>query len=585
MIHFACLISFSTNTSLLISQRVKLYFLILRKIDMNNSTKLTAAIALLLGSQAAFALTPWQDSTPDLVIYTSGGAAQDKAYGEVVKKTLAAEGTLDIFDDVNPKNGNVGSRWTSYYFIGNDKLGAGLQGKKILLEKRIAGAAGYGVVPVVGKVPIEHLNILGAKAADWTANGEGQWKAEITSSNGSKYLTKKVSDAGFLGIDPNSLLKPNTENYPTPVNEVITGKPEPKWPTNIKAVPNLFSIIPTGGLVYGVGVTQDLYQVLQVAQKRAGILPSTAKVGGYSDADLPTLNRNVLGSFFAGKIGNWEQFKFVDKTDGDKVKSLLDPDVLKEAGVSAPPKNSEKLTPVGVGRRNNGAAIGAVAYAKLLNYPGVAGSIAPAKATPNKATDEDASLPIVKSPTGTSDTGNLLKDWQNGTNVSGYNNVVDGAGNARRWGLAFNSADRNNAVKADGTGGDAWRYIKVDGYAPTLENVAAGNYPLWAEGAFLYGKKNANDKNWESKTKLLKALADDLGSPTVANLVNTTQAWGKTGIFATTADPRGFVNDVPFDDANPVVPFSHIGTDGIVHLEISPVAAPAANGDLALQLK
>jgi hypothetical protein len=559
-----------------------------KKAYMKHTTKLSLTISLLLGSQAAFALTPWTD-TPEITIYTSGGAAQDKAYGEVVKKTLAASGTLDIFDDVNPKNGNVGSRWTSYFFIGNDKLGAGLAGKKILLEKRIAGAAGYGVVPVVAGIPIEHLNVIGSKAADWTANGVGQWKAEISSTNGSKYLTKKVSDAGFLGVDPDSLLKPGTENYPTPVNEVITGKPEAKWPLNIKMFPKSgergFTVIPTGGLVYGVAVTQDLYQVLQVAQRRAGILSSDAKVGGYSEADLPTLNRNVLGSFFAGKIGNWEQFQFVDKTDGNKVKSLLDTDVLKEAVVVEPTKNTEKLTPVGVGRRNNGAAIGAVAYAKLLNYPGTANSIAPALPTPNKLVDENASLPIVKSPTGTSDTGNLLKDWQAGTNISGYNNVIDGAGNARIWGLAFNSADRNNSVKADGTGGDGWRYIKVDGYAPTLENVAAGNYPLWAEGSFIYRTKNSADKTWESKTKLLKTLADDLGSPTVANLVNTTQPWGKTGIFATTADPRGFVNDVPFQDSNPVVPFSHIGSDGLVHLEIAPVADSNAKGGLALQLK
>ncbi len=551
---------------------------------MKQSTTLAFAISLLLGSQVSYALTPWQDGAPEIIIYTSGGAAQDKAYGEVVKKTLSSSGTLDIFDDVNPKNSNVGSRWTSYYFIGSDKLGAGLAGKKIILEKRIAGAAGYGVLPVVTQVAIEHLNIASSKASDWTANGTNQWKAEISSTNGSKYLTKKVSDAGFLGIDPNALLKPGTENYPVPVNEVITGKPESKWMTNIKSVPSQFNVIPTGGLVYGVGVTQDLYQVLQVAQKRAGILPSTVKVGGYSESDLPTLNRNVLGSFFAGKIGNWEQFTFVDQATG-KTKSLLDEDVLTEAGVAKPSKNADKLTPVGVGRRNNGAAIGGVAYAKLLNYPGSANSIPPAQPTANKATDESVALPIVKSPTGTSDTGNLLKDWQAGTNVSGYNNVVDGAGNARIWGLAFNSADRNNSVKADGTGGDAWRYIKVDGYAPTLTNVAAGNYPLWAEGTFIYLKKNAKDGLWESKTKLLKTLADDLGSPTVANSVNTTQPWGKTGIFATTADPRGFVNDVPFQDANPVVPFSHIGSDGIVHLEVAPVADSNAKGGLALQLK
>ncbi len=559
---------------------------------MKQTTKLGFAISLLLGSQVSHALTPWQDGVADITIYTSGGAAQDKAYGEIVKKTLAATGSVDVFDDVNPKSGNVGSRWTAYYFTGNETLGAGLAGKKILLEKRIYGAAGYGVVPLVASIPLEYLNISGAKATDWVANGTGAWKAEISSANGSKYLAKHQSDGGFLGVDSNSLLKSGTENYPTPVNEVITGKPEPKWPTNLTSIPvkgKSFTSIPTGGLVYGVGVTQDLYKVLQVAQKRAGTLSSSAEVGKYAEKDLPNLNRNEVGSFLAGKIGNWEQIKIVDKTDGDKVKTLLDPSILTEAGVSAPYKESTSgghLTPVAVGRRNNGAAIGAVAYAKFLNYPGVANSIAPASATPNKPTDEDAALPIVKSPTGTSDTGNLLIDWQNGTNVTGYNNVVDGSGFAKRWGIAINSADRNNAAKADGTaGGDPWRYIKIDGYAPTLENVAAGAYPLWAEGSILYRTTLASDKDWTSKTKLLKTLADNLGSPSVANIVNTTQPWGKTGIFATTADPRGFVNDVPFDTSNPVVPFTHLGSDGTIHLETVPVADSNAKGGLEFQLK
>jgi hypothetical protein len=557
-----------------------------------QNRKLFLAVSVVLGTQPVYALTPWTDGTPDIAIYTSGGAAQDKAYGEVVKKTLAAQGSLDIFDDVNPKSASIGSRWTAYYFIGKDNLGAGLAGKKILLEKRIAGAAGYGVVPLVGKVPIEHLNILSTKASHWEVNGEDAWKANITTDNAKTYLSKRFSDAGFLGVDPNSLLKPGTQNYPTPVNEVITGKPEAVWPSNIKQVPiqgkDAFTIVPTGGLVYGVAVTQDLYHVLQAAQKRAGLLPASVTVGSYNEAALPNFNRNVLGSLFAGKISHWEQFKIVDKTDGGKEKTLLDSAILKEAGVSAPSKENssgKNLTPVAIGRRNNGAAIGAVGYAKFLNYPGTTNAIAPASATANKAADEDASLPIVKSPTGTADTGNLLKDWQNGTNVSGYNNVVAGAGNAKRWGIAINSADRNNAVKADGTGGDPWRYIKIDGYAPTLENVAAGSYPVWAEGAILYRTANSADAQWNLKTKLLKTLADDLGSPTVANVVNTTQPWGKTGIFATTADSRGFISQVPFDDSNPVVPLSHVGSDGQVHLEIAPVTNTNQSTDVELQLK
>jgi hypothetical protein len=83
---------------------------------------------------------------------------------------------------------------------------------------------------------------------------------------------------------------------------------------------------------------------------------------------------------------------------------------------------------------------------------------------------------------------------------------------------------------------------------------------------------------------LLKAFADDLGSPTVANAVNTTQAWGRTGIFATTADPRGFTASVPFNANNPVVPFTH-ESGSLTRTEIVPVADANAKGGLAIQLK
>jgi hypothetical protein len=311
---------------------------------MKHTKTLGLAISLLLGSQASYALQPWvnSDITPDYIIYTSGGAAQDKAYGKVVSTALAKTGTLDVFNDLNPKDSSEGKRWTAYYFIGADNLSGGLAGKKILLEKRIYGAAGYGVVPVVANLPIEHLNIFASKQqADWTLNTKtNEYSTSIGSgATATKFLKKVTSDGGFLGVDPNVLLKPKTENYPVPVNELITGKPDAKWSTTLTSVPttgaNAFTVVPTGGLVYGVGVTLDLYKVLQVAQKRAGILSSDVTLNGYAEKDLPKLNRNVVASILAGKIQNWEQFKIIDKTDG-KSKSLLDPSILSEAGVSAP---------------------------------------------------------------------------------------------------------------------------------------------------------------------------------------------------------------------------------------------------------
>ncbi len=559
-----------------------------------KATKLAVTVSLLLGTQTSFALTPWTDKAPDIAIYTSGASVQDKAYGEVITKTLAAPNTFDYFADVNPKTNTVGARWTAYYFIGNENLGAGLAGKKILLEKRAVGSSGYGVVPLIGKITLEHLNILSTKNTDWTADAKNtaSWGAVISSENAAKFLVKKFSDAGFTANDPDILLKPGTLNYPEQVKELTTGKFEVKWPLNFKNVSRVgeeaYTVISTGGTVYGVGVTLDLYKVLQAAQKRAGTLPSDVEIGHYSERDMPNLNRNVLASLLAGKIGAWEQFKIVDKTDGNKVKSLLDKSILNDAAVSAPSKESatgENLTPVALATRNNGAAAIVVAYAKFLNYPTTANSITPVVPVKDDALVENTSLPIVKAPKSIADSGTILNDWQNGTNTLGFNNVVEGTGFAKRWGIAFNSVDRNTSVKADGTGGDPWRYIKIDGYAPTLENVAAGVYPIWTEGAALYQTKKVADKQWELKTKLLRALTDNWSSPAVIGAFTSTQAWGKTGAFVTSSDPRGFLTAIPFDASNPVIPFSHLGTDNNIHSEIVPVADSNAKGGLEIQLK
>lgn len=544
-----------------------------------KSNRLALAIGLLVGSQSSYALT-LADGAPELIVYTSGGAAQDKAIAKVVQNTLAAPNTLDTFSD-STASGTVGGRWQAFYFTGNANLGAGLAGKRIILEKRSYGAAGYGVIPLFANngdgIPLEHLDITGTTAGDWTANGSKQWKAVIDNSNAAKFLTNVVSDGGFLGVDPDVLLKPATENYPEQVNELKTAAPEPNWPLDISKAPAGFTVQNTGGLVYGVAVTKDLYKVLQAAQKLSGALPASVTIGEYNDAALPSVSRTFLASLLAGKVGDWSQISVVDKTTANAGSAvpLDDPSILAAAGISTPPIR----TVVGIGRRNKGAAIGAVAYAKLLNYPAVARANPPASDT--VPGDEGTAAPLVKSPGGASATDSLLIDWASGTNVSGLN-----PGNQVIWGLAVNSGDRDPGASADGaTAGKPWRYIKVDGYAPTIENVASGSYPLWAEGSVLY-RTDKPDAQWASKKALLKAFADDLGSPVVAKAINPTLTFGISGIFATTKDPRGFIANVPFDPLNPVVALSHncVGTTN-TSTSIVPVADDLATNGLKLQLK
>jgi hypothetical protein len=200
---------------------------------------------------------------------------------------------------------------------------------------------------------------------------------------------------------------------------------------------------------------------------------------------------------------------------------------------------------VAVGRRNKGAAIGAVAYAKILNYPDEEGSFAPAA--------DSNGFPLVKSPGGASATGNLLNDWQNGLNASGLSTA-----GKKYWGIAVNSGDRNADVSAAGiTGpkGQDWRYVKIDGAAPTLGNVAAGTYPYWAEGQVLVKNTLGSEE-----TAVLTTFGQNLGSVATALEVNPSvhQAWGDTGIFATTQTDSTASVSIPFNANNPVVGLTHV---------------------------
>lgn len=554
---------------------------------MNKLKILALSVSLLTGAETAHALTPWTNGVPDITIYLSGSVAVTGAYTATVVNNLAATGTVDEFDDINPNTLSVGSNWTVHYFTGASTLGSGLAGKKILLVRRTAGGAGYGVIPLIGDIRVEHMNVLNTKANQWTSftpptGVTGAWKMNISSTNAATMLTKVIPDAGIIAVDPNILLKPGTQNYPDQQPQLTTGLVEPGWPTNIKSIitsgPGSFVIKPTAGLTYGVAVTLDLYKVLQAAQKRSGYLPSSVTIGSYTEASMPSLSSRVIGSIIAGKVGAWDQVKIFD-TASSTAMSLVDVCAADCASLNITPPYQEattgnNFTPVALGLRNNGAATSLMAYSVFLDYPGTQSAFAPATLTANNAVAEDASLPIVKHPVIISDTGTLLQDWQNGTNTLGFNNVVVGSSFATRWGIAINTADKNTSVTTAGTGGSPWRYIKVDGYAPTIDNVASGNYNYWSEGSLLWRTTKAGDTSWGVKTQFLTQLAAGLASPTNAGSAKVTQAWGHTGSFATTA--AGVYTYTPILNYNaPVVPYTH-QNGALVNGEIAPVAVPGS---------
>lgn len=563
---------------------------------MNRSLKLNAlavAVSLLAGAQSAQALTPWTHGLPEVKIHTSGGAAQDRAIEEAIKFGLAEAGTLDVFQDVD--GSNKGRRFLGYYFTGKNTLTNGLAGKRIYISKRSLGAAGYGVVPLAGNIGLDNLDIslassngtLGSsQAGAWTleTGKTNVWNAAITNNGSnagqsawSNYLVQnQLSDGGFTGVDAPALLQPGTDNYPEQAKEASTGLNTANWRTDLTTADlaaNNIARIPTGGLVYGIGVPLDFYKVLQVVQARSGQLPEDiltdpSKLGKYDDERyLPSLSSDFLASLLAGQIKDWGDVKFIDNngtpnnTADDSTLALTDASVLTDAGVAAPFR-----TKVFIGRRNQGAAIGAVPYAKFLGYPYVDGARAPKAATTNLgAIDTGSTAPIAKNPGGANATDALLIDWQNGTNTSGFNPSATVAAPKKYWGFAVHGGDRNANVS------QPWRYVRIDGAAPTIANVANGSYPLWAEGEVLIRPASIIGAD---KVAALQAFASALGNVAVAKTVNTNAIlpFGQSGVFATTAtDSSAFVS-IPFTALNPIVPLSHQAGGGFTSLGVTPVA-------------
>ena len=565
---------------------------------MRTLNKLSLAVALLSGTQASQALTPWADGAPPAAntIYVSGGAAADLAYAQVVNDVLAVPGSLHVFGDATTASStNFGARWLVYYFTGSAATGP-LAGQPIALVKRSLGAAGYGVIPVIRNIPIEELDIstLAAPGSGNTTvfveptttpqtipTARKNFRVVVTAANAGTLLPRKVSDAGILGIDAQLLTKPNTKNYPKEV-PVVAGAAD-VFPTDVKGLEGKVPLS-TGGLAYGVGITTDLYNVLQAAQKRSGQLPAATVIGEYQkEARIPSLPSNVIGSLIAGKIKFWDEVKIVDNQAGSptlgQALSLTHPSILADAGVSLPTTNAEGKVPVAWGNRNAGAAIGAVAYATFLNYPGTKSSFGP-PLTPTNNLFDATSAPIIKDPGGSTATGQLLNDWNQGTNASGLNSTAPAAGPApKRWGGALNDGTRNTSgtigVTPEAAGKQSWRYVRIDGYLPKIENIASGGYPLWAEGELLL---NTNDTG---KLAVLNALANGLASPATAANVNTSivHTWGTNGVFALTKN-TAFTTDIPFNPANPVVGFTHNNSGNSTAIRPVVSGSSRANGVL-----
>jgi len=469
---------------------------------------ITAALAAgtVLASGAAQALPP--TDVPDIEIFASGATAQDKNIGQLFGE-LCVTGSLDTYKDTsNPSN--PGSAHTAYFCTLDSSKVTGLSASnpKVLFHKRAAGGSAQGVNPVVDEQEIDAMVINNGNCTLTSANNYG------CSISGAGSLVKKVSDMGVSDVNPEMFVGQNT---PAGSDDVSATK-----------VSERLEVRSGGALVFNTPVTKALRDALQRAQIEAGTLTAGC-AGQDTEACMPSLSRQMVASLFTGNIGKWSEIKVI--TSGGTSKPLTD------YAVSGDTTDDK----VYLCRRVNGSGTQAQFNAKFLNYPCTDSALTPSSAS------NPSSGPVVVLNSGSGDMDNCLKDFNDGSNDSTQN-----SGAVKAWAIGIQSTERNADASRN------YRFVKIDGQAPTLENAFAGRYFDFAEVTYQWRKTGFNGPTGDT-LKIIEKIASDAGKPSIiaANNASFVHPFGNGGYLAVSANGFDVPADGKFDANNPVTPYSH----------------------------
>ena len=482
---------------------------------------LTAAIATVFAqADPSYALPP--GATVDLEVFIAAAATENGLIESIFKNRYCQSGTYDQYNDASgPPPVKVGTTHVAMFCtLDNTKItGLSKQNPNVVVHltnsdsnngSRLNAVTGsvLAVVPVMEKIPLDVMNINAGNCAA-PAGTETFYRCTIRPNTTDIFL--HVPDAGVSEVEPGAFYGPNTADGIKPVDG--------------NRIASLLTVTPGAVEVIGINVTRNLRDALQLAQIAAGALPDTCGAGDETETCMPSLDKPMLSSIFSGNLGKWDRIYF----NGQPLTSY-----------GTAPANAK----VYICRRTNGAGNQVMINSNLLNTPCDAGALSPA------LTSNVLAGPVIVQNTTTANQDKCLVDFQSGTNSSGGNASLVSA-----WAIGFQALDKN----VNETLG--YRFIKVDGVAPTLSNTAKGRYSLFGESVWTWPKVAgpAGDT-----LAILQKLALDSTDPTLLATANAslTHSFGSGMYLAPSI--LGWVVDVTgqFNASAPVMPYTR-GPNGL----------------------
>lgn len=577
---------------------------------------LGAAISAALfggAAQATIALDPTTNlPTADTlnnstVIYASGSSAQSNLVETALKGTgtsadVCLAGSVYKFVD---NGGN--SDQTAYLCLlntvangsstPNTNIPTSITTPNLLLYKRNAGGSIYGIAPIAGSngsanpQPIDFLNIVNnttaidASGAPCSQNPGSKGFVNVltcTYTKGGVNSTTATPTFGVADVNP-SIFNTASQNalINAPGLQVDGTFPAPSS--------NGYLAVPGPAVVFGVGVTLKMRNALQAVYFGAASVcnPANANYAASAELDacMPSMSRNQVAAIFSaytapvaplvaninapaagsGKIVSWKQL-------GISTSNLYD----KTTGTNKPGSDRVHICSRTVGSGTK-AQFGAVFLrnacdanaATVVNNADHAG-INEANQygftyTPGPFATPETTFPLrpmVHAMSAAGDLEECMNDLDLGL-ADTVGNFTPGSAYgatgpaAVRWAMAFQSLDKN-ASRAKN-----YRFIKIDGVAPTLANVANGTYPDWVEGTFTYNiAQLATQDAANPGTKALTLqLISSFTNPSVLSVVdaaNGAHGFGLSGFLASPNPTNAWAKiDGTVNVAAPVNPLSY----------------------------
>ncbi len=539
-----------------------------------------AVASACIASGSAMAFDP-DVTSPDYEVVMAGATAPTNTLRDVIVDNVC-DSSIDYYQHKSNKHWNIACV---------------VDGDNVLFRKN-DGGSGTGTSPVDNASTTVEFFDGGQSVVDCSSSAASTgntaytaWKDCGNSAGaGGEGLTTLVADIGVSDVEPGAFtgaLAPLSD--PLDIN------------TNVDFVNESSMDVRTlAGLGFGVVVTEQLYRALQNDQFKSGhplydlCNPTrTIAAGGSYDAAasdavpaggshtngdtemcLPNMASHTIRSIFRGDLNLWTEM--VTDTDGDGSAGEPGESLFVQEFTGANPWKTTNVN-AKVCRRVQGSGTHARTAITFLRTNCGSGSITMGNPTCNTKVDG-------------ADCNNGFEGAQGSGEMTDCLNAASGND---KWAVGYHSVEKNAELS------HPFRFVKVDGFAPTIENMVSGNYANFGEvtmqkrvtqtGAaalagvdFVHAPSNATEVN-----TIFETMVTAMSGPAAAEALNTSSKFyhpfGNAGWAARPNPP----SVVPFPQTlvggiyeDPVNPLTHVNpATGVQNTCFGPYAPAGSQVD------